>query len=260
MLSRAARVSQLPSPTWRCCSRSPTSADRRARAGRSLIGNPWVYTLSLGVYCTAWTYYGSVGRAATSGLWFLPIYLGPTLAMLLAWIVLRKMVRIARSAPHHLDRRLHRHPLRQEPAAGGLVTLIAVVGILPYIALQLKAVASGYALLTGAPGAAGAAAGLVARQHAVRSRWCWPPSPSPSARATSTPPSATRAWSPRSPFESLVKLLAFLAVGAFVTWGLFDGPADLFAPRRGAARTGTRCSTSSAAAPAAASPAASGSR
>jgi Na+/proline symporter len=71
-------------------------ADKRARAGRSVIGNAWVYTLSLGVYCTAWTYFGSVGRAATSGLWFLPIYLGPTLAMLLAWTVLRKMVRIAR--------------------------------------------------------------------------------------------------------------------------------------------------------------------
>ena len=54
----------------------PTAARRQ---GRSLIGNAWVYTLSIGVYCTAWTYFGSVGRAATSGLWFLPIYLGPTL-------------------------------------------------------------------------------------------------------------------------------------------------------------------------------------
>ena len=55
--------------------------DRRADAGRSLIANPWVYALSLAVYCTAWTYYGSVGRAATSGLGFLPVYLGPTLVM-----------------------------------------------------------------------------------------------------------------------------------------------------------------------------------
>ena len=70
--------------------------DRRARQGRSLIGSPWVYTLSMGVYCTAWTYFGSIGRAAASGLWFLPIYLGPTLAMLMAWTVLRKMISIAR--------------------------------------------------------------------------------------------------------------------------------------------------------------------
>ena len=58
--------------------------DRRARQGRSVIGNAWIYALSMGVYCTAWTYFGSIGRAASSGIWFLPIYLGPTLAMLLA--------------------------------------------------------------------------------------------------------------------------------------------------------------------------------
>ena len=72
-------------------------ADRRAAAGRSVIASPWVYALSLGVYCSAWTYFGSVGRAATGGIWFLPIYLGPTLAMLLAWGVIRRMVRISRT-------------------------------------------------------------------------------------------------------------------------------------------------------------------
>src|SRR5512138_3463680 len=71
-------------------------ADRRAAAGRSVIGHAWVYALSLAVYCSAWTYFGSVGRAATGGIWFLPIYLGPTLVMLVAWIVVRKMIRIAR--------------------------------------------------------------------------------------------------------------------------------------------------------------------
>ena len=72
-------------------------ADRRAHQGRSAIGSAWVYALSMAVYCTAWTYFGSVGRAASGGLWFLPIYLGPTLAMVLGWAVLRKMVRIART-------------------------------------------------------------------------------------------------------------------------------------------------------------------
>ena len=71
--------------------------DRRAAEGRSVISNPWVYALSMGVYCTAWTYFGSVGRAASGGVWFLPIYLGPTLAMVLGWVVLRKMVRIAKT-------------------------------------------------------------------------------------------------------------------------------------------------------------------
>jgi len=72
-------------------------ADRRAQQGRSVIANPWVYALSLAVYCTAWTYFGSVGRAASGGVWFLPIYLGPTLVMVLGWIVLRKMIRIAKT-------------------------------------------------------------------------------------------------------------------------------------------------------------------
>ena len=123
-------------------------ADRRAAARRSVIARPWVYALSMAVYCTAWTYFGSVERAATGGMWFLPIYLGPTLAMVLGWTVLRKMIRIAKT--HRItsiaDFIASRYGKSQLLAT--LVTLVAVVGIVPYIALQLKAVSSGYALLT----------------------------------------------------------------------------------------------------------------
>ena len=207
-------------------------ADGRARVGRSVIGNAWVYTLSMGVYCTAWTYFGSVGRAATSGLWFLPIYLGPTLAMLLAWTVLRKMIRIARN--HRITSIADFIASRygKSRALAALVTMIALVGILPYVALQLKAVATGYALLTGAPNVAGAA-------------W-WHDSTLYIALALAA---FTIAFGTRHldtserhegmvaaiALESVVKLLAFLAVGVFVAWGLFDGPADIFA--RAAARS-----------------------
>jgi Na+/proline symporter/nitrogen-specific signal transduction histidine kinase len=200
-------------------------ADKRARAGRSVIGNAWVYTLSLGVYCTAWTYFGSVGRAATSGLWFLPIYLGPTLAMLLAWTVLRKMVRIARIGriTSIADFIASRYGKSRTLAA--LVTLIALVGILPYVALQLKAIASGLALLTAAPGD-------------LHTPW-WRDSTLYIALVLA---GFTLAFGTRHldtserhegmvaavAFESVVKLLAFLAVGAFVCWGLFDGPRDIF--------------------------------
>lgn len=71
-------------------------ADRRADMGRSVIASPYVYALSLGVYCTTWTFYGSVGRAASLGIGFLPVYLGPTLVMLLAPVLLRKVLRIAK--------------------------------------------------------------------------------------------------------------------------------------------------------------------
>ncbi len=200
-------------------------ADRRARAGRSVIANAWVYTLSMGVYCTAWTYFGSVGRAASSGLWFLPIYLGPTLALLLAVPVLRKMIRIARRdrITSIADFIASRYGKSRMLAA--LVTLIALVGILPYVALQLKAIASGLIVLTGAGGPADA--------------W-WRDSTLYIALALA---GFTVVFGARHldtserhegmvaaiALESMVKLFAFLAVGVFVCWGLFDGPADIFA-------------------------------
>ncbi|MFG1211168.1 ATP-binding protein [Xanthobacter flavus] len=202
-------------------------ADRRAREGRSLIGNAWVYGLSLAVYCTAWTYFGSVGRAATTGVWFLPIYLGPTLVMLVAWVVVRKMIRIAHtyritSIADFIASRYGKSPL-----VAAVVTLITVVGIVPYIALQLKAVSAGYAVLT----ATGA--------HATAPSW-WQDGTLLVALAlalftilfgTRHLDSAERheGMVAAVAAESLVKLVAFLAVGAFVTYSLFGGFADVWA-------------------------------
>ncbi len=203
--------------------------DRRAAQGRSIIDNAWVYTLSLAVYCTAWTYFGSAGRAATSGVWFLPIYLGPTLAMVLAWTVVRKMIRIAKtyritSIADFIGSRYGKSPL-----LAGLVTLITVVGIIPYIALQLKAIAVGYALLTtpeGAPSAAPASwwhdstfyVALVLAGFTI-------------AFGARRLDSAERheGMVAAIAFESVVKLAVFLAVGLYVAYGLFDGLADLYA-------------------------------
>src|SRR6266545_6084440 len=121
--------------------------DKRADAGRSLISNGAIYALSLAVYATSWTYYGSVGRAATTGVGFLPIYLGPTLTITLGWLVLRKIIRISRrqritSLADFVSARYGKSTL-----LGGLVTVIAVVGIVPYIALQLKAVSTTFQLI-----------------------------------------------------------------------------------------------------------------
>ncbi|WP_326541117.1 sensor histidine kinase [Pseudorhodoferax sp.] len=203
--------------------------DRRARAGRSVIGNAWVYALSMAVYCTAWTYFGSVGRAASGGVWFLPIYLGPMLAMLLAWMVLRKMIRIARTYRITSIADFVASRYGKSPLLAGLVTLITVVGIVPYIALQLKAIASGYAVLTTPLGQLPSGGGT----------W-WTDGTLAVALALA---GFTMVFGTRHldggerhegmvaaiAFESVVKLLAFLAVGIFVTWGLFGGPGDLFA-------------------------------
>ncbi len=169
--------------------------DRRADQGRSIINNPYIYTLSIAVYCTAWTYYGSVGRAAASGLGFLPIYLGPTLMACLWWFVLRKMLRITKAYGITTIADFVASRYGKSALLGGLVTLVAVVGIMPYISLQLKAVSTSVAVILDYP----AQAPFWARPRAVRRRCCWRPSASCSAPATSTRPSTTRAWSRRSP-------------------------------------------------------------
>src|SRR6478752_5148486 len=122
-------------------------ADRRARAGRSVIANPVIYSLSLAVYATAWTFYGSVGRAAHDGVGFLPIYIGPTLMILLWWFVLRKMIRISKVARITSLADFVASRYGKSALLGGLVTVVAVIGILPYISLQLKAVASSFEIL-----------------------------------------------------------------------------------------------------------------
>lgn len=202
--------------------------DRRAARGQSLISSPWTYALSLGVYCTAWTYFGSVGRAASEGLWFLPIYLGPTMAMVLGWLVLRKMIRIAKvqritSIADFIASRYGKSRL-----LAVIVTLIAIVGVVPYIALQLKAVSAAYGLLT-SPGVAESTAQvpwsrdgtfylalLLAGFTMIFG-----------ARHLDTT-ERHEGMVAAIAFESMVKLIAFLAVGAFVTYGLYDGFADIF--------------------------------
>lgn len=203
-------------------------ADQRAAKGNSVIANPWIYALSMGVYCTAWTYFGSVGRAANAGVWFLPIYLGPMLAMTVGWLVIRKMIRIAKTYRITSIADFIASRYGKSPALAGLVTLITLVGIVPYIALQLKAIASGYRVLTTSLG----------DSNIPLTTW-WSDSTLYIALALAgfTIVFGTRHLDSTErhegmvaaiAFESIIKLLAFLAVGLFVTYGLFDGVGDIF--------------------------------
>ena len=202
--------------------------DWRARQGRSIIGNPWTYALSMAVYCTAWTYFGSVGRAATSGVWFLPIYLGPTLAMILAWTIVRKMIRIAKayritSIADFIASRYGKSPL-----LAGSVTLITVVGIVPYIALQLKAISVGYALLTTQPGAPLAVVGDWWRDTTLYIALVLAGFTMVFGARHLDSAERHEGMVAAIAFESVVKLAAFLAVGAFVAYSMFDGLGDIF--------------------------------
>jgi len=206
--------------------------DRRADSGRSLISNGSIYALSLAVYATSWTFYGSVGRAATTGVGFLPIYLGPTLMAALWWYALRKIIRISKrnritSLADFVSARYGKSTL-----LGGLVTVVAVVGIVPYIALQLKAVSNTFTILRRYPEiVAPAELGQVPVPHDTGLYVAL-------VMAAFTIVFGTRHLDATErhegmvaaiAFESVVKLVAFLAVGFFVTFGLFDGFGDLFA-------------------------------
>jgi len=207
-------------------------ADGRADAGRSVIASPYVYSLSLAVYATAWTFYGSVGRAASDGVGFLPIYIGPTLMIALWWVVLRKILRISKqnritSLADFIASRYGKSAL-----LGGLVTVIAVIGILPYISLQLKAVSNSFSILVQYPDIIMPSSAGTSSIREDAALWM------ALLLAAFTVAFGTRHLDAAEhhqgmvaaiAFESLVKLLAFLAAGAFVTFGMYDGFGDLFA-------------------------------
>src|SRR5678815_1222627 len=207
-------------------------ADGRADAGRSVIASPYVYSLSLAVYATAWTFYGSVGRAASDGVGFLPIYIGPTLMIALWWVVMRKILRISKqnritSLADFIASRYGKSAL-----LGGLVTVIAIIGILPYISLQLKAVSNSYTILVQYPEIAMPARVAEAPMREDTALWV------AMILAAFTIAFGTRHLDVAEhhqgmvaaiAFESLVKLLAFVAVGVFVTFGIYNGFGDLFA-------------------------------
>ena len=207
-------------------------ADRRADSGRSVVASPYIYSLSLAVYATAWTFYGSVGRAARDGVGFLPIYIGPTLMIALWWVVMRKIVRISKqnritSLADFVASRYGKSAL-----LGGVVTGIAVIGIVPYISLQLKAVSNSFTLLLQYPSVTMPSAATAVPVLHDTALWV------ALLLAAFTIAFGTRhlyaaehhhGMVAAIAFESLVKLLAFLAVGAWVTFGIYDGFGDVFA-------------------------------
>jgi Na+/proline symporter/nitrogen-specific signal transduction histidine kinase len=212
-------------------------ADRRARNGRSVVNSPVIYSLSLAVYATAWTFYGSVGRAAHDGVGFLPIYIGPTLMILLWWFVLRKMIRVSKLARITSLADFIASRYGKSALLGGLVTVIAVIGILPYISLQLKAVSTSFQILFDYPAIAIADKPAAAPILQVTAFYV------AVFMALFTIAFGTRHLDVAErhegmvaaiAFEAIVKLVAFLAVGVFVTYSLFDGFSDVFG--RAAAR------------------------
>ena len=204
--------------------------DKLAKKRAPGTGRPIIYALTLGVYCTSWTFFGSVGLSAKSGLDFLPIYIGPILVLVLGWPVVKRIVTLSKK--HNItsiaDFIAARYGKHQGLAA--LITIIAVIGTLPYISLQLKAVSSSLStLLTAISGFTIAApsvpvlgdlALLVAIMMAVFAILFG------TRHIDATEHQDGLMLSIAA--ESVVKLLAFLAVGVFVTYGMFGGLGPLY--------------------------------
>ncbi|MDD9910076.1 MAG: PAS domain-containing hybrid sensor histidine kinase/response regulator [Ahrensia sp.] len=201
--------------------------DRRARA-LPVRARPAIYALSLAIYCTSWTFFGSVGLAASSGLNFLAIYAGPVLMITLGYPLFRHIVAVAKREriTSVADFIAARHA--KSTTVGALAAIIAVVGTVPYIALQLKAISASIddmvsqyrtSLLENAPVPVEVSF-LVAVLLAVFAILFG----TRHADATEHQDGLIVAVAT----ESIVKLFAFLAVGAFVTFSLFDGFGDLW--------------------------------
>ncbi|HSJ69510.1 MAG TPA: sensor histidine kinase [Anditalea sp.] len=204
-------------------------SEKASAKGNHFSNNPYIYALSLAVYCTAWTYYGSVGRAATNGLEFLTIYIGPSLLAPLWWIVMRKIIRICKVQQISSIADFISSRYGKNITLGGIVTIFCLLGIVPYISIQIKAVATSFDILRlvendqhliAAPfyqdTAFYLALGLAIFTILFGTR---------KIEATAQHEGLVMAIA----FESIFKLLAFLTVGVFVSYFVFDGFTDIFA-------------------------------
>ena len=213
------------------------AGDRFIRPRRKEAGRPLIYALTLAVYCSSWTFFGSVGLAASTGYDFLPVYLGPILMFAVGWPLIARIVRLAKSQNITSVADFLAARYGKSPAVAALVTGVMIAGTLPYMALQLKAVAVSIDTLLG-PGhldglieAAGLqldtglliAVALAAFAVLFGTRHI---------DATEHQDGLMLAIAA----ESLIKLAAFMAIGAFVVFSLFGGPVQFMA--RAAAHPG----------------------
>ncbi|WP_438955650.1 ATP-binding protein [Cognatiyoonia sp.] len=201
-------------------------AERRAARGQdSWLRSPMIYTLSLSIYCTAWTFYGAVGFAARSGLEFVTIYLGPTLVMIGWWVVLRRLVRIGKTQRITTIADLISSRFGKSTQLGVIVTLMAVIATTPYIALQLQSVTLSFAVFAEQDAqlwnfsdlnasAAWVAIGLAIFTIGFGTR---------NLDSNERHHGIVMAIA----VEAVVKLVALLAVGVFVVWGLAGGPGPM---------------------------------
>lgn len=180
---------------------------------------PWIYSLSLGVSCTSWAFYGTVGQAATTGAWLAPIYIGTILCLVLAWPMLLKILKIVKQQNLTSIADFIAFRYDRSPKIAATVALIALVGTIPYIALQLRAISTSFDLLTGTYQSGISTAFIVTAVLIVFSILFG----TRQIAASKQNQGLVLAIA----FSSVVKLLALSAIGIFATFFIFDGFNDL---------------------------------
>lgn len=202
--------------------------EKKGQKGKLMAARKWIYALAIPVYCTAWTFYGSVGKASADGWEFLTIYIGPILTMPLWWIVVRKMVRICEvqrisTLPDFISARYGK-----SVSLSVLSGIFIILGIIPYISIQLKAITSSFEILTlgsyqpydlGTIFLNDSAFYLTIILAAFIILFVFK-----TIETTDKHYGLMGAIA----IDSIVKLIAFLSVGIFVTYYLFDGFADVY--------------------------------
>ncbi|WP_100640469.1 NahK/ErcS family hybrid sensor histidine kinase/response regulator [Marinobacter salexigens] len=214
------------------------AGDKHPGLYRRRLARTHVYSLSLAVYFTSWTFYGAVGRATQEGLGFLPIYLGPLLVFVFGAPLLRRIIYISKrnNSTSIADFIASRYGKSQLLAA--MIATFALIGSVPYIALQLKAIAMGFSVLSNTGN------GTQELSTAAWSDAAWYITLALTAftvlfgtrHLEST--EHHRGMIQAVAFESLIKLVAFVAVGLFVGYGLYNGFGDLAGNIKQAGLTG----------------------
>jgi Na+/proline symporter/signal transduction histidine kinase len=185
---------------------------------------PWVYSLSLGVSCTSWAFYGTVGQAATTGAWLAPIYIGSILCLVFAWPMLQKTLWIIKQQNLTSIADFIAFRYDRSPKIAASVAIVALIGTIPYIALQLKAISVSFDLLTGTYQSGISTAFVVTIVLIIFSILF--------GTRQITTNKQNQGLVLAIAFSSVIKLFALTAVGIFATYFIFDGFNDLLSQQQ----------------------------
>ncbi|MBU4538044.1 MAG: ATP-binding protein [Weeksellaceae bacterium] len=187
------------------------------------VNNPYIYSLSLAVYCSAWTYYGSIGVASNQGLEYLAVYIGPVI-IIPAWIYINsKIVRISRvnkisSIADFISLRYGNSRF-----LGALVAIVCMLAVIPYIGLQIKAISETFHLITSTENSNNIfldTASYVVLIIALFSAYYGTKYVDASEKRLGIISAVA--------FESFLKLIFFVILGLFVVYGIFNGFDDIY--------------------------------